>query len=693
MLPALVLLLLPPNPVLAGAHADPGPPDRYAIPYTPITHGHAVIAPLPGFAYDYALTDWDGDGRTDLLAHVRRGGGLVFYRNVGTADRPRFRSLRENRVLLGSDAPLGRFFAVADLTGDGRRELVGFDSQGPAKNFGKVAVPLRVYFDRGTPLDPRWEPVAAVHPGGSPVLSPRDVKDAPTLTAADWDGDGRVDLILGLQELDAVYPDGPTRGMNRTAGFRDPADYRPNAARLVWLRNLTEPGASRPVFAEPRPVIADGVPIAAFDHPYPEAADLDGDGRVDLILGSHRPGPRVFRNVGTDSETNTPVLAETGTLADEHGRPLFSAGLVRVRAGDLDGDGVPELVGSGYFGASNRYRVLHRVPSSGYLTRWREGDPLSLDATADTPLYGYGNSTVDPVDWDGDGDLDLLLGAEPGTPGVAINVGGDADRRFLPPVRLRWTDGTPLETYPIQTGVGSHWGPGEWYVDRWSPRAADWDGDGTLDLLTGSMGRRLHLARGRRVRGLDGTPELRFEPVVNFRRGGTGLDVPDRLFPAVLDWTGDGHADVLIPDDAGRLLVYPGDGTPDLGEPIELRGDGFDLRVADHWGRVKGNRTGLDVADWDGDGLRDLVVNRFHAGVFLHRGRADGRFGPAEPLVVPLYSHLAGPSVCDWNRDGTPDLLIGGDNRRMIEPAITGHVVMFDGRDTLTPAGTPRGRR
>ena len=690
MLSALALLLVSPNPVLAGPHADPGPPDRYAVPYTPVTFGHALTAPLPGFAYDYAVTDWDGDGRTDLLAHVRRGGGLVFYRNVGTPDRPRFRPLRENRVLLGSHAPLGRFFAVADVNGDGRREVVGFDSQGPARNFGKVAVPLRVYFNRGTPGEPRWETVAAVHPDGTPVRSPADVKDAPTVSAADWDGDGRLDLLLGLQELDAVYPGGPHRGMNRTAGFRDPADYRPNAARVVWRRNLTEPGSPRPVFAAPRPVIADGSPITAFSHPHPEAADLDGDGRVDLVLGSHRPGPRVFRNVGTDPDTGEPVLVESGTLPGEHGRPLFSAGLVRVRAGDLDGDGVPELVGSGYFGESNRYRVLHRVPSSGYATRWREGTPLSFDAAADTPLYGYGNSTVDPVDWDGDGDTDLLLGAEPGTPGVAINVGTESDRRFLPPVRLKWVDGTPLETYPIQTGAGSHWGPGEWYTDRWSPRAADWDGDGTLDLLTGSMGRRLYLARGRRVFDTDGKRELRFEPVVNFRRGGRDLDVPDRLFPAVLDRDGDGHADLLIPDDAGRLLAYPGDGTPDLGEPTELRGDGFALRVADYWGRVKGDRTGIDVADWDVDGRRDLIVNRFHVGVFLHRGRPDGRFGPPEPLVTPLYSHLAGPSVFDWDRDGTPDLLIGGDNRRMIEPAVPGHLVVFDGRETLTPAGRQR---
>ena len=65
---ALALLLAPFSPVSAGPHPDPGPADRYAVPYAPVTYGHAVDAPLPAFARDYALTDWDGDGRTDLLA-------------------------------------------------------------------------------------------------------------------------------------------------------------------------------------------------------------------------------------------------------------------------------------------------------------------------------------------------------------------------------------------------------------------------------------------------------------------------------------------------------------------------------------------------------------------------------------------------------------------------------------------------
>ena len=63
------------------------------------------------------------------------------------------------------------------------------------------------------------------------------------------------------------------------------------------------------------------------------------------------------------------------------------------------------------------------------------------------------------------------------------------------------------------------------------------------------------------------------------------------------------------------------------------------------------------------------MIYQFHRGVFLFRGLDDGGFGEEEELVK-LYSHLAGPTVYDYDRDGTLDLVIGGDERRMIEPAV-----------------------
>ncbi len=69
---------------------DQGPADRYELPYAAIVYGRAKTSPLANLTFCLASMDWDGDGLTDLLASERRGGGLKLYRNVGETGRPIF---------------------------------------------------------------------------------------------------------------------------------------------------------------------------------------------------------------------------------------------------------------------------------------------------------------------------------------------------------------------------------------------------------------------------------------------------------------------------------------------------------------------------------------------------------------------------------------------------------------------------
>jgi hypothetical protein len=189
------------------------------------------------------------------------------------------------------------------------------------------------------------------------------------------------------------------------------------------------------------------------------------------------------------------------------------------------------------------------------------------------------------------------------------------------------------------------------------------------------MGRRLYFFRGRRV-----GRELRFERPRNFLFRGKELELPDRLLPALLDWDSDGQLDVLVANDAGHVLIYPGDGSLSLGEPARLGS----MVLRDYWDREKGNRSGFAVAPWTGSGKRDLVIFQFHRGVFLFEDLGEGRYGPETPLF-PMYSHLAGPSVFDYDGDGVLDLVMGGDERRMIETSNPAHAFFVRGQDTLNP--------
>ncbi|MEM6757621.1 MAG: hypothetical protein AAF586_10675, partial [Planctomycetota bacterium] len=390
----------------------------------------------------------------------------------------------------------------------------------------------------------------------------------------------------------------------------------------------------------------------------------------EVLLSSDDNAIRVFRQ-------NDSGWTELGPLSDPDGEPIQTSLARRVRPADL-GRGL-ELVASGYFGNNCRYTRYRRDQDyTGPLHHgWRETDELRINARPDTPLYGMGNSTVDVADLDDDGDDDLLVGAEPGIPVFFRNVGTQQAPQFEGPFRLRHVDGRPIETHSIVMSptVGSYWGASEWYSDRLAPRAVDWDGDGTLDMISGSMGRRLYFWKGVRV-----DDELRFEPPRLFRFGGKPLDLPDRLFPGVLRGHDGGPPSLILSNDAGHVLRYPGDGTLDLGEPRRLG----DIVLRDFWGREKGNRSGFAVAPWTGPDRHDLVIFQFHRGVFLFPHLGGDRYGEEQPLVN-LYSHLAGPTVVDYDRDGVLDLVVGGDERRMIEPSVPAHLVLFRGQDCHRP--------
>ena len=78
-------------------------------------------------------------------------------------------------------------------------------------------------------------------------------------------------------------------------------------------------------------------------------------------------------------------------------------------------------------------------------------------------------------------------------------------------------------------------------------------------------------------------------------------------------------------------------------------------------------RRKLWVADWDGDGKLDLLVNSTSAN-WLRQVRNDAEgwfFEDMGPLVSDdIKGHTTSPCVADFNADGIPDLLVGAEDGR-----------------------------
>lgn len=193
----------------------------------------------------------------------------------------------------------------------------------------------------------------------------------------------------------------------------------------------------------------------------------------------------------------------------------------------------------------------------------------------------------------------------------------------------------------------------------------DLDGDGQTDILSGSYSPGdVYLFAGK--------PDGSFAAGLKLALGdGRPLEAGRRTIPFACDWDSDGLADLLVGTMEGQVLLFRNQGAPGklaLAPATPLLAAGQPVKVSAY--------AAPSVADWDGDGLPDLLVGE-NSGA-IHWFRNTGSLGkpllaaPAALLPAPAGQGRLKPgeepgrsggrpflSVVDWNRDGVPDLLVG----------------------------------
>ena len=195
-------------------------------------------------------------------------------------------------------------------------------------------------------------------------------------------------------------------------------------------------------------------------------ADLDSDGRPDLLSGSWPGGLYFFRRNADGS------FMPSDRLTDVAGKPLEPDFGTTVFAHDWNGDGKLDLV-IGTF----RGEVLLALNAGGKELRFHAPKPLT--GVDGKPLaVPSGDSAPVVADWDGDGKSDLVVGAGDGSVTWFRNAGERGKPRFEPGRVL--VPKSPLDHRREPR-------PGEW-GRRVKPAVVDWDGDGRLDLLLGDHG-------------------------------------------------------------------------------------------------------------------------------------------------------------------------------------------------------------
>lgn len=477
----------------------------------------------------------------------------------------------------------------------------------------------------------------------------------------DYDGDGDSDLIVGS---------GDWTDLGWDHAYDDAGIWR-NGPLHGFLYLVENAGSDEsPQFSQqPIRIQADGSDLDVYGWPCHNFQDFDGDGDLDILTGNFLDQFVYFENTGT---RNVPVYSAGSLLDDADGQPLvMHLQMITPTAVDWDGDGDFDLIVGDEDGrvafVENTGRLRKRQPVFESPVYFRQqADTLKLGALA-TPFA---------FDWDGDGDEDIVCGNTAGNIGLFENlgdggVGGEAGLpKWAAPVLLnvRSTHGQ-LEPFRIMAGPnGSIQGPCEAKWGYTTLSVADWDGDGDGDIVYNSILARVGLLineGGVLVpksfdTGLNESPP-RWYPWLS--KSASTL-TQWRTTPIVVDFDNDDSLDLVLLDQEGYLTLRRNCGEAERvfvapnGEPIRLTSG-----TAGRSGRVK-----IAVDDWDSDGNLDVLVNSENVAWYRSLGEHQDKYvlkKVGNLSTRNVAGHTASPAVCDFDRDGIPDMMVGSENGRI----------------------------
>ena len=210
--------------------------------------------------------------------------------------------------------------------------------------------------------------------------------------------------------------------------------------------------------------------------------------------------------------------------------------------------------------------------------------------------------------------------------------------------------------------------------------AADWNHDGLPDIIINSIWGKIEWFENVGTKtnpGLAAAKPIEVDwpgetpkPKWNWwNPEGDALVTQWRTTPLVYDLNKDGLNDLIMLDQEGYLTFFEREKRGDdlvLLPPARVIEDenGKPMRPNERDAGGSGRRK-FALADWDGDGKVDLLANSESTDLyrnvsteegkwrFKHEGRIDDR---------KIAGHTSCPATVDWNKNGVPDLLMGGED-------------------------------
>ena len=617
--------------------------------------------------------DLNGDGFNDLVIASSEASSQVFSDGIVAVYQGTAEGIDPNPVQIFNgqrrDDQFGRAVVVADVSGDGRKDLIVgvINDDGNGSNAGAAKIYHGV--ENGFFAQEESQRITGARAGD---------QFGEAAVACDFNGDGFLDLAVSAQRYEKRSRDlglSDQGGIFIFLGGEDGLEDRYSSVVDGHYFN----GDDQLV---PRGGIRIGLRLAAGYMDADNLCDL-AVGTVNLSLPNRRSAGMVHIYQGR-APIDDPDYPDPGGIeelpsriivGDENGVADGNLGR-RLAVGDLNGDDLDDLI-IGHHGldqprATNRGAV--RVFSGGPL----DGPVQMVTSVSDADWSYFGNSGNDDVgisvalaDVNGDDIADLMIGAWRDESEADEAPGGTGAMHVF-----HGNDGM----WPAQEPTFSAFGMAtDDYFGEDVTRVGDVDGDGVTDFVVranrvADVG--VRVGRSYVVSGADGSLQpLDFPYELSGHRFGRGL--------AVGDLNGDGQVDVVVgaPDDArmpnhlaaGTTHIFSGDQDGRLLLNRSLSGH-IDHNGGDGFGH------NVHIGDFDGDGAPDLIIGAF--GEERPNNLGDENYvrdgncrRNSQSGAVYVYRNA------QLNREnGRPDFIIYGNQNNLSLDALTLADVNGDGR-------------
>jgi hypothetical protein len=633
----------------------------------PTTNATSTVTLARGNILAFLVADVNGDGLNDIVASnvtnpaTQKPALATFLNNGdGTFGTPSY-----------VDTPGSILFVADDVNGDGKPDIVMVNNP---------------QFDFVTFVNTRTVTTFLGNGDGVFRLGVNSTTGALGVSmavTADFNGDGRKDLLIGDTLMFGVGDGTFKAGTALPASVQNEAGLTSSAAvgdlnqdgklDVVYSGPGTGSGVVQVLLGNGDGTFQIGARYASLTPQQPvTVTDIDGDGNLDIVVGNSGLGLYV-----QDSNDNLFPMMQfllgrgDGTFV---GAPVYTQKVITTFAtGDFNADGKPDVLaysvnnsgpgslivlpgdGTGSLGTAvssaanlaptkiaaadmNRDGVpdavlagtLRAAPMVSVVLNQGKG---TFAGERDYPLPDFPDSLA-VGDFNGDGNMDVAVGV--GAPNASNSAAngvyvllGQAGGTLSAPVRI------DSSVYPVSLAV------------------RDLNGDGRADLVIADQG--FFAPGGKQVNGAlhvylgnaNGTftaAAALSTPATNYSQAALG------------DLDGDGKVDLIVAGNvAGNLL---GVGTPNV---YTMLGNGNGTFQAAQVNPLAGKdgigAQSIALADFNGDGILDVVVGNSNDFIEVLLGLGDGTFANSilalgqQPLVL---------GATDLNGDKLPELLMGG---------------------------------